>query len=71
MVWVQFIYISMEEMEHVANFIKSRGRVAISELARRSNGFIDLESKPVKGQQNIDLDLGDLEEGPEPVDVTA
>ena len=61
----------MEEMENVANFIKSRGRVAISELARRSNGFIDLESKAPKAKQTIDLDLGDLDEVPETVDVAA
>lgn len=42
---VQFIYISQQEMAAVADFIKRRGRVAISELAAKSNTFIDLEAK--------------------------
>ena len=42
---MQFIYISKEEMEAVAEFIKRRGRVAISELAAKSNTFIDLEAR--------------------------
>ena len=41
----QFIYISQEEMAAVADFIKRRGRVAISELAAKSNTFIDLEAR--------------------------
>ena len=41
----QFIYISKEEMAAVADFIKRRGRVAISELAAKSNTFIDLEAR--------------------------
>lgn len=42
---MQFIYISKEEMATVADFIKRRGRVAISELAAKSNTFIDLEAR--------------------------
>lgn len=42
---LQFIYISKEEMEAVAEYIKRRGRIAISELAAKSNTFIDLEAK--------------------------
>ena len=41
----QFIYISKEEMAAVAEFVKRRGRVAISELAAKSNTFIDLEAR--------------------------
>ena len=57
---MQFIYISKEEMEAVANFIKQRGRIAISELAAKSNIFIDLEAKAIAGPTgpNLDLDLG-------------
>lgn len=36
----KYIYISLEEMEAVANFIKTRGRVSIKELARRSAEWI-------------------------------
>lgn len=42
---MQFIYISRGEMEAVADFIRRKGRVAISELASKSNTFIDLEAK--------------------------
>jgi hypothetical protein len=36
----KFIYISPEEMGQVADFINKRGRVAISDLAKKSNEFI-------------------------------
>lgn len=42
---VQYIYISTEEMMAVAEYIKKRGRIAIAELAAKSNTFIDLEAK--------------------------
>lgn len=45
---LQFIYISPEEMEAVAEFIKQRGRVAIAELAAKSDTLIDLQSKNVQ-----------------------
>ena len=58
---VQFIYISREEMEAVADFIQQKGRVAISELAAKSNTFIDLEAKaaapPPDMAAVLDLDL--------------
>ncbi|KAK9730506.1 DDRGK domain [Popillia japonica] len=38
----KFIYVSQEEMEAVAKFIKQRGRVSISELAENSNQLINL-----------------------------
>ncbi|KAF4395987.1 hypothetical protein F8388_013156 [Cannabis sativa] len=42
----KYIYISQEEMQAVAEYIKHQGRVSISHLASKSNQFIDLESKP-------------------------
>lgn len=36
----KFIYISPDEMKQVADFINKRGRVAISDLAKKSNEFI-------------------------------
>ena len=42
---MQYIYISTEEMRAVAEYIKKRGRIAIAELAAKSNTFIDLEAK--------------------------
>jgi hypothetical protein len=44
----KYIYISTAEMEAVAKYIKSKGRVAIGELAARSNDLIDLEPKAVE-----------------------
>lgn len=38
----KFIYISEEELNAVAKFIKQRGRVSISELAESSNKLINL-----------------------------
>jgi hypothetical protein len=35
----------MEEMQAVASYITSKGRVAISELAAKSDTFIDMEVK--------------------------
>lgn len=41
----KYIYISLEEMKAVADYIKRQGRVSISHLASKSNQFIDLETK--------------------------
>jgi hypothetical protein len=41
----KYIYISLEEMQAVADYIKRQGRVSISHLASKSNQFIDLEPK--------------------------
>lgn len=41
----KYIYISIEEMKAVADYIKRQGRVSISHLASQSNQFIDLEPK--------------------------
>ncbi|XP_034943092.1 DDRGK domain-containing protein 1-like [Chelonus insularis] len=38
----KFIYISQEELEAVAKFVKQRGRVSIAELAENSNNLITL-----------------------------
>ena len=40
----KFIYISREELEAVAKFIKQRGRVSISEISDSSNSLINLEA---------------------------
>lgn len=40
----KFIYISPEELEAVAKFIKQRGRVTISELAESSNTLVNLQA---------------------------
>lgn len=58
----KYIYISKQEMEAVAEYIKKRGRIAIGELASKSNMFIDLEAKatmaPVEMMPELDLDSG-------------
>jgi len=41
----KYIYITKEEMENVANFIKRRGRVHIEDIVRESNRLIDLTSE--------------------------
>ena len=38
----KFIYITMEELESVAKFIRQHGRVSITELAESSNRLISL-----------------------------
>lgn len=53
----QFIYVSLEEMGAVADFIRQRGRIAIAELAAKSNQFIDLEAKAAAGQGEAGLHL--------------
>ena len=44
-----FIFISPEEMQAVADFIRQRGRIAIGELAAKSSQFVDLEARQVAG----------------------
>lgn len=53
----KYIYISQEEMQAVADYIKREGRVSIAHLASQSNQFIDLEPKA----QVVD-DLGTADE---------
>lgn len=38
----KFIYITNEELQSVAKFIRQRGRVSISDLAENSNTFVNL-----------------------------
>ena len=48
----KFIYISEEELEAVAKFIRQRGRVSISELAEASNQLISLNPDNKEIYQN-------------------
>ncbi|EKX54325.1 hypothetical protein GUITHDRAFT_149979 [Guillardia theta CCMP2712] len=41
----KFIYISTEEMEAVAKWIKLQGRIGVSDLAAESNRLVDLQPK--------------------------
>lgn len=43
----KFIYISQEELQAFAKFIKQRGRVSLTELAEGSNKLINLQPKQV------------------------
>lgn len=56
----KFIYVSQEEMESVAMFIRTRGRVAIGELAAQSSTLIDLEGEKMI-TEDIDI-LSGVEE---------
>nr|XP_008116042.1 PREDICTED: LOW QUALITY PROTEIN: DDRGK domain-containing protein 1 [Anolis carolinensis] len=42
----KFIYITAEEMSAMADFIRRRGRVSITELAQTRNSLINLEPEP-------------------------
>jgi len=53
----KFIYLSVEEMDAVANFINKRGRVSIAALASESNKLIDLNSKVVDPDPVDDDDI--------------
>lgn len=57
----QYIYIGMDEMRAVADYIVKRGRIPISELAAKSATLVDLEPKTaavasVAGRPVIDFD---------------
>ena len=56
--WWQYIYISLAEMNAVADYIRHKGRVAISELAAKSSTFIDLEVRPASAPA---VEASDLE----------
>lgn len=43
----KFIYISMEELQNVADYIRNNGRVSISDLAKASNTLINLGKEEV------------------------
>ena len=47
----KFIYISKDELEAVAKFIRQRGRVSIAELAESSNKLINLTPEAQQQQQ--------------------
>ena len=58
----KFIYITVEELESVAKFIKQNGRVSIRELAESSNLLInlnpdntDIRKKLIVGDADIDM----------------
>mmetsp|Transcript_23902 Transcript_23902/g.28924 ORF Transcript_23902/g.28924 Transcript_23902/m.28924 type:complete len:324 (-) Transcript_23902:272-1243(-) len=51
----KYIYVSQDEMEKVASYIKERGRISIAELAQKSNNLVDL-SRPAA----IELSAEDL-----------
>lgn len=52
----KYIYISLEEMKAVADYIKREGRVSISHLAGKSNQFIDLEPKVQLVEDNSSIE---------------
>jgi len=53
----KFIYISLEEMEAVAKWIKLQGRISVGDLAVESNRLIDLEPKEVPSRTMADADV--------------
>ncbi|KAK4714857.1 hypothetical protein R3W88_020764 [Solanum pinnatisectum] len=52
----KYIYISLEEMNAVAEYIKRVGRVSITHLAGKSNQFIDLEPKTQVVEDRVSLE---------------
>ena len=63
----KYIYISPEEMQAVAEFVKARGRVAIAELAAKSAGLIDLDAKAASATTAVPMLDFDSVLGPEAV----
>jgi ATP-dependent 26S proteasome regulatory subunit len=45
----KFIYVSQQEFEAMAKFVKQRGRISIAELAEHSNDLINLKPKSKYG----------------------
>lgn len=41
----KFIYISEEELDNFARFIKQQGRISITDLAESSNTLIELQGE--------------------------
>lgn len=62
----KYIYISLDEMKGVAQYITQQGRVSIAELAAKSSRFIDLEAKQAQrvggAAVELDLELSDEEQ---------
>jgi len=52
----KFIYISDDEMKAVAEYIRKKGRITISDLAKESSNLIDLEPREVVGHAQVELD---------------
>ncbi|XP_057293012.1 DDRGK domain-containing protein 1-like isoform X2 [Hydractinia symbiolongicarpus] len=51
----KFIYISEEELNNIAKFIKQRGRVSIADLAESSNSLIKLQEAKTKEPKSVDV----------------
>lgn len=49
----KFIYITVDELESVAKFIKQHGRVSISDLAESSNRLINLTPDNMEVQKRL------------------
>ena len=63
----KFIYITMEELESVAKYIRQHGRVSISDLADSSNRLINLNPDNAEVQKKLFIgdnatELMDVEE---------
>lgn len=54
----KYIYLTEEELENVAHFVESRGRISVSELARESTRLIDLSERDIpdeeKDKENVE-----------------
>ncbi len=61
----KYIYISEEEMNAVAGFIRTQGRVAIAELAVKSSKLIDLDAKTAAAATSVPMLDFDAVLGPE------
>lgn len=55
----KFIYITLEELESVARYIRQNGRVSISDLATSSNRLINLEADTSSLTQKIAAEIAD------------
>lgn len=59
----KFIYVSNEEMDTIAAFVKKKGRISIAALAQESNKLVDLNVKLVETDElendvDVDVDVG-------------
>jgi hypothetical protein len=52
----KFIYISDDEMKSVAEYIRKKGRITISDLAKESSNLIDFRPREVVGHTQVELD---------------
>jgi hypothetical protein len=70
----KFIYISRHEMEAVAAYIRTKGRISIAQLAAQSSDLIDLEARAApagmaaSGSKPV-IDFDDMVGAGEPVAV--